>query len=64
MVTIVNAAIIYWVLLIALRLVGRRGPSMMTPSCTSDVLPDHSGFPSSLILRKSVAPWSPAVIDP
>jgi uncharacterized membrane protein YcaP (DUF421 family) len=31
MVTIVNAAIIYWALLIALRLVGRRGPSMMTP---------------------------------
>lgn len=31
MVTIVNAAIIYWVLLFALRLMGRRGPNMMTP---------------------------------
>lgn len=31
MVTIVNAAIIYWVLLFAFRLVGRRGPNMMTP---------------------------------
>ncbi len=31
MVTIVNAAIIYWVLLFALRLVGRRSPNMMTP---------------------------------
>jgi uncharacterized membrane protein YcaP (DUF421 family) len=31
MVTIVNAAIIYWVLLFAFRLIGRRGPSMMTP---------------------------------
>ena len=31
MVTIVNAAIIYWVLLFAFRLIGRRGPSMTTP---------------------------------
>lgn len=31
MVTIVNAAIIYWVLLFAFRVVGRRGPNMMTP---------------------------------
>lgn len=31
MVTIINAAIIYWVLLFAFRLVGRRGPNMMTP---------------------------------
>ena len=31
MVTIVNAAIIYWVLLFAFRLIGRRGPSMSTP---------------------------------
>jgi uncharacterized membrane protein YcaP (DUF421 family) len=31
MVTIVNAIIVYWVLLFALRLIGRRGPSMMTP---------------------------------
>lgn len=31
MVTIVNAAIIYWVLLFALRLVARRSPNMMTP---------------------------------
>lgn len=31
MITIVNAAIIYWVLLISLRLIGRRGPNMMTP---------------------------------
>ncbi|HEY7154966.1 MAG TPA: YetF domain-containing protein [Gemmataceae bacterium] len=31
MVTIVNAAVIYWVLLFALRLIGRRGPNMMTP---------------------------------
>jgi uncharacterized membrane protein YcaP (DUF421 family) len=30
MVTIVNAIIIYWVLLFALRLVGRRGPSLLT----------------------------------
>jgi uncharacterized membrane protein YcaP (DUF421 family) len=31
MVTILNAAIIYWVLLFAFRLIGRRGPNMMTP---------------------------------
>lgn len=31
MVTIINAAIVYWVLLFAFRLVGRRGPNMMTP---------------------------------
>lgn len=31
MVTIVNAIIIYWVLLFAFRLIGRRGPSMSTP---------------------------------
>ncbi|HZV05068.1 MAG TPA: YetF domain-containing protein [Gemmataceae bacterium] len=31
MVTIINAAIIYWVLLFAFRLIGRRGPSLMTP---------------------------------
>lgn len=31
MITIVNAAIIYWVLLFAFRLLGRRGPNMMTP---------------------------------
>jgi uncharacterized membrane protein YcaP (DUF421 family) len=31
MVTIVNAIIVYWVLLFALRLIGRRGPNMMTP---------------------------------
>ncbi len=31
MVTIVNAAIIYWVLLFSFRLIGRRGPNMMTP---------------------------------
>lgn len=31
MVTIVNAAIIYGVLVFALRLIGRRGPNMMTP---------------------------------
>ena len=31
MVTIVNAAVIYWVLLFALRLIGRRGPNLMTP---------------------------------
>src|SRR5579871_4429787 len=31
MVTILNAAIVYWVLLFALRLIGRRGPNMMTP---------------------------------
>lgn len=31
MITIVNAIIVYWVLLFALRLVGRRGPSLMTP---------------------------------
>jgi uncharacterized membrane protein YcaP (DUF421 family) len=30
-ITIVNAAIIYWVLLFAFRLIGRRGPNMMTP---------------------------------
>ena len=29
--TILNAALMYWVLLFALRLVGRRGPNMMTP---------------------------------
>ena len=31
MVTIINAAIIYWVLLFSFRLIGRRGPNMMTP---------------------------------
>lgn len=31
MVTIINAMIIYWVLLFAFRLIGRRGPSMSTP---------------------------------
>ncbi len=31
MVTIINAAIIYWVLVFALRLIGRRGPNLMTP---------------------------------
>lgn len=31
MVTIVNAAIIYWILLFAFRFIGRRGPSMTTP---------------------------------
>ncbi|MGH7169786.1 MAG: DUF421 domain-containing protein [Gemmataceae bacterium] len=31
MVTIINAAIIYWVLLFAFRFIGRRGPSMTTP---------------------------------
>ncbi len=31
MVTILYAAIIYWVLLFAFRLIGRRGPNMMTP---------------------------------
>lgn len=31
MVTIINATIIYWVLLFAFRLIGRRGPSMSTP---------------------------------
>ena len=31
MVTIIYAAIIYWVLLFAFRLIGRRGPNMMTP---------------------------------
>jgi uncharacterized membrane protein YcaP (DUF421 family) len=30
-ITIDNAAIIYWVLLLSLRLIGRRGPNMMTP---------------------------------
>src|SRR4051812_47426432 len=29
--TIVNAVIVYWILLLALRLVGRRSPNMMTP---------------------------------
>jgi uncharacterized membrane protein YcaP (DUF421 family) len=31
MVTIVNSILVYWVLLFALRLIARRGPSMMTP---------------------------------
>lgn len=31
MVTIINAYIICWVLLFAFRLIGRRGPNMMTP---------------------------------
>jgi uncharacterized membrane protein YcaP (DUF421 family) len=31
MVTIINAAIIYWALLFSFRLIGRRGPNMMTP---------------------------------
>jgi uncharacterized membrane protein YcaP (DUF421 family) len=31
MVTIINAAVIYWVLLFAFRFIGRRGPSMSTP---------------------------------